>query len=167
MTIPRTGHAPLTTRWAGSHDGEAIAQLHSEVQRLHHEADPQVYKPPSLQACREFVKARLADAMMHYVVVQNPDGAVVGYALAMVRHRRETTLTYPGTLIEVEELCVAQAAQRQGVARKLNAWVEAWARQQQVDELRINVRAFNAVAHQAYLAMGYEPVQHGLRRKLS
>jgi ribosomal protein S18 acetylase RimI-like enzyme len=156
----------FTVRVARAADVEAIAALHLEVQKLHYAAEPQEYKPPSQAVARDLVDTRMAYEPAQYFVAESEGGQVVGYLWAVARQGKDMALTHARSFVEVEEACVSPPYRRRGVARLLLERAEQWARERALFEVRLTVRAFNDAARQAYAALGYEPIQHRMRRML-
>jgi len=160
--MPDRDTSTPTVRTARADDVEAITALHMEVQRMHHEAEPLVYKAPRADASRDLVKARLADPTMHYFVAEAADGHIAGFLLAAARPGQDTPLTHARPFVEVDEMCVAPAYRRRGVAQSLSDQAARWALQQGIGEVRLSVRGFNQTAQRAYACMGFLPIQHRL-----
>lgn len=79
------------------------------------------------------------------------DSTVVGYAVA--------SLMPPEA--ELESIAVAQAFQRQGIARQLVVEMEAQLRREEVETLLLEVRLSNEAARRVYEALGF--VESGRR----
>ena len=66
----------------------------------------------------------------------------------------------------VQELIVAQAHQRRGIATRLMAEAHRWARDRGLTEIDLNVYEFNQAALRLYSKLGYSTVSRRLSRTL-
>lgn len=66
----------------------------------------------------------------------------------------------------VQELVVAQAQQRRGIATRLVTEAHRWASDRGVTEIALNVHQFNQPAVRLYRQLGYSTVSRRFPRKL-
>ena len=64
---------------------------------------------------------------------------------------------------DIHNLCVSPSAQKQGVGKLLLVCLIKQARRQHMDEIFLEVRASNTVAHHLYEAFGFH--QYGCRKQ--
>jgi GNAT superfamily N-acetyltransferase len=95
------------------------------------------------------------------LVAVDTDGAVLG--LAGVTARRHSSGDREGCL---GELVVAPPARRRGVASRLVAESERWARSRGLDRLTLETGSANTAARAVYAALGYAEEQVTLTRDL-
>ena len=81
-------------------------------------------------------------------------------------HGAEQDLLETGRRCEIAGLVVSPAIRRQGVARRLIAAVESWARDRGLDEISVRSNVLRAESHPFYEALGYTRVktQHAYRK---
>ncbi|WP_434744121.1 ribosomal protein S18-alanine N-acetyltransferase [Micromonospora sp. SH-82] len=89
----------------------------------------------------------------HYLVAQDPAGAVLGYAGLTAQPPDESW---------VQNIAVRRDAQRRGVGRMLLEALLAEAARQGAGSTLLEVAADNAAAQRLYAAYGFEPI--GVRR---
>ncbi|MDF7640501.1 GNAT family N-acetyltransferase [Bifidobacterium sp. ESL0784] len=98
----------------------------------------------------ERLKELLADPGCRvFVAVQ--DDSVVGYVQA-----NTYKATYGDPAVNVMGLAVSQAARGNGAGQRLMEAVEAWARDIDAEEVRLNSAEHRKGAHQFYQAIGYK-----------
>jgi [ribosomal protein S18]-alanine N-acetyltransferase len=91
-------------------------------------------------------------ASRHYLVAQDADGTVIGYA----------GLLAAGTQADVVTIAVSRDRQQRGTGSALLAALLAEARRRRCTEVFLEVRVDNLTAQRLYTARGFEQV--GLRR---
>jgi ribosomal-protein-alanine N-acetyltransferase len=103
---------------------------------------------------RPMLEGELAQqpASRHYLVAQDPDGTVIGYA----------GLLAAGAQADVVTIAVSRDRQRHGTGSALLAALMAEARRRQCTEIFLEVRVDNLTAQRLYRARGF--VQVGIRR---
>jgi ribosomal-protein-alanine N-acetyltransferase len=103
---------------------------------------------------RPMLESELAQqpASRHYLVAQEPDGTVIGYA----------GLLAAGAQADVVTIAVSRDRQRHGTGSALLAALMAEARRRQCTEIFLEVRVDNLTAQRLYRARGFEQV--GIRR---
>ncbi len=110
--------------------------------RLHAEAFP--FEPWD----RESLARLIAMPAMRARVIENAEGAALGFLLALVTAGEA----------EIVTLCVAQEARRRGVARDLLADLESLARAAKASRLVLEVAADNRPALRFYDSSGFTPI---------
>jgi ribosomal protein S18 acetylase RimI-like enzyme len=105
---------------------------------------------------------RAADDEDHVLLVAcDPDDGLVGFAAASARrHFSGEREAYLG------ELVVAPAARRRGVASRLVAEVEAWARSRGLHRVTLDTGTANRSARELYERLGYAAEQVQLTRAI-
>jgi hypothetical protein len=98
------------------------------------------------------VKHRLEnlDLGREVVFVADVDGKVVGYV-----HAEKFNTLYYKSMVNIQGLAVAKAYQRNGHAKALMNAVENWARENNIDLIRLNSGTIRTGAHEFYRAIGY------------
>jgi len=145
----------LTIRPATAADLAALAALNRDVQALHHQALPSLFKPPS-EAAADFFAERLGDSA-HVFLLAWRDDEPAGYLFYELRQRPETALTYASRALTICHLAVRSDCRRQGIGRALLAAVEAAAAENSVARIEVDFWDFNEEAQAFYAAHGFAP----------
>lgn len=144
----------MAVRPAVPADAPLIAGLNADVQRLHHEAAPQWFKPPDPAAAEEYFQALLA-AEAFQTFVAEVDGRAVGYAVVRVREVPETPLTYGSRVVELDQIGVDPSSRGQGLGRELIDAVRAFAAATGTSRVQLTVWEFNARARHLFERSGF------------
>jgi ribosomal protein S18 acetylase RimI-like enzyme len=132
----------IVVRRAVAADAEALSALNAEVQSIHADALPWLFKPPGGTFPPSAVEALLGEAD-NLIFVADTEGVAVGYAVAQLVRRPETSFHFAHDMIYVSHFCVRAASRRQGVGNALMAAVRAAAAQFGVSFLALDVWTFN------------------------
>jgi ribosomal protein S18 acetylase RimI-like enzyme len=145
----------VTIRRAEPADAAVLADLNSHAQAVHHRRVPEWFSAPGDPAVADLLRGWLRETGSVGFVAEM-EGRPVGYALAAVHRRPATALTREGTWIDLDQIAVAPAARRRGVARALCGQVIDHARRLGLAEVQLNVWAFNGEAQALFASLGFE-----------
>ncbi|MCB9434406.1 MAG: GNAT family N-acetyltransferase [Ardenticatenaceae bacterium] len=143
-------------RRASTHDIPAILPLWVEFITFHADRDSffeQDY-PSLTHHYQQFLEKALASDAWLVVVAEGEKGALAGYCVATSENR--WSAEYGGHHYGfVEDMAVAAAYRRQGVAQALYDVVEAWFQQQNVDHIELNIAVANEVSRAFWERQGF------------
>jgi GNAT superfamily N-acetyltransferase len=148
--------AQFDVRRAHAGDAGRLAELNAHVQALHvrHRAD--FFKAADLGEVAGWFSSLLARDHVD-VWLAEESGVGVGYALVLRQERAENPFCLPRRWHEIDQLSVAPAARRQGVARTLIQKALAEAAAHGVTDVEVSSWAFNTEAHATFRACGFQP----------
>jgi diamine N-acetyltransferase len=157
----------ITVRVAIIEDADAIECLTAEVQQLHREALPDIFKSPSDKLfSREKLATLLQDANSTVAVAES-NGEIVGYVYGVIMHRPENDFKKAEKYVYIQQIGVRKDARRQGVGRALIAFIERKALASAVTGLQLDYWAFNTRARSFFESCGFSASQVMMRRRLS
>ena len=149
----------MDIRLATLKDGENIAALNAEVQQVHTDALPHLFKPPSEETFpASHVRQLLADPNT-YIFIASVNGAPVGYLYAQIIRRAETSLRYAWDRLYIHHISVNQAYQRHGVGQALIHAVVRTAQAQGIATIALDVWSSNTKARAFFAAQGFTVYQ--------
>lgn len=126
----------------------------SQVQTLHAQGRPDLFRPAEAGALREFLEARLAvDAIV--LIAENRDGRALGYLLAEVAARPESPVQFAHSGLYVHHIAVDAGARRHRVGERLMDEIAERARQASASTIRLDSWSFNDEAHRFVEAQGF------------
>jgi ribosomal protein S18 acetylase RimI-like enzyme len=156
----------VTVRVAVMEDADAIARLTAEVQQLHNEALPGIFKTPS---DRLFSRERLA-TLLHdansTVAVAESNGDVIGHIYGIIMQRAENDFKVADKYMYIQQIGVRKDFRRLGAGRALIAFIEGRAVASEVSGLQLDYWAFNTRAQSFFESCGFSPSQVMMRRTL-
>jgi GNAT superfamily N-acetyltransferase len=147
--------ASFRVRPASMGDYDAICPLFDELDEIHRQARPEMYRPFARPArAREQVARWLADPGSTLLVAENEAG-IVGLALLITRPASPFAGAVPRKVVEIDNLVVRADQRGRRIGRRLLAESMAWARQRGATHVEVTVHDFNQDAKRFYRAFGF------------
>jgi len=144
----------FTIKQATSEDAATVATLNTDVQQLHADALPRVYKQPDSAATTRVFAEWFAQPDITCFIAY-ADGDPAGYILLRAVRREENPFMYARDSLYIDQMSVAAAYRGTGCAHLLMEEARALARATGVRELGLDVLAFNERAHRFYEKEGF------------
>jgi GNAT superfamily N-acetyltransferase len=151
----------MLIREATAQDLHAICLLGQEVNRLHHDAWPRIFAPPTQPAhdASHWQQSIAKPDATTFVAEQS--GEVVAFITVSLAVE-SNPLLQPMRVARIGSVCVTASVRRHGIGRALMARVEQWAHERAAADIWLNVWAFNAEALRFYESLGYAVRSHGM-----
>ena len=146
-----------TIRHATLADAELLAKLNKDVQQIHADAYPRVFKQPDnfAEIVADFKSRILADAD-GFVLIIEAEQEAVGYIYVKVVNRPENAYIYAQKYMLVDQISIKPACQNKGYGQKLMQAVRDEAVAQGIHRVMLDTYEFNSNAQQFYAKMGFE-----------
>jgi ribosomal protein S18 acetylase RimI-like enzyme len=153
-------------RTATSDDYAGLCAVHEQVDALHREHLPWLFRAPdspprSLQYFRELIEG------VDSTVLVAEAGEIVGAAVVLMRAAPALPIFVPQRWAVIDGIVVAGAWRRRGIATMLADAAEAWARALGAAWVELNVYEFNTAASAFYRSRGYGPLSSKLRKPIA
>ncbi|MDX1378295.1 MAG: GNAT family N-acetyltransferase [Anaerolineales bacterium] len=145
----------MNIRKATPDDSLLLSTLCEDVQRLHADAHPEIFKKPQAAdfAVSFFEEMLLEDTKYIYIAEEN--GQALGYVFFKVVERDENPFLFARRYLLIDQISVRPAAQGQGVGKALMQQVEVAARELEIPSIQLGSWDFNIKAHRFFERMGY------------
>ena len=149
----------LDIRAVTNDDFDAVYSLFSEVQALHAEAVPAIFREPTKDdGFRTFFDG-FADNDQHFLAVAIVDQKPIGY-IQYFLGERERSIYQPGRKFAyIHQLVVTNDSRRRGYGTALIEFVKKRARSQGISEIGIDFWSFNDAARGCFERQGFQVVQ--------
>ncbi len=144
-------------RKATTNDIQRILELLVQVDMVHHEGRPDLFKGPATKYNAEELQKIIDDETTPVFVCENDEGYVLGHAFCI--HKQvigDSVLTDVKTLY-IDDICVDEKARGQKVGTQLYDYVVDYARKNGFYNITLNVWTCNPGAAKFYEAMGLKP----------
>ncbi len=150
-------------RRAEQRDIPDILNLLVQVDMVHHNGRPDLFKGPATKYNAEELAAILRDERTPvFVLTDETDTHVLGHAFCVLQqHVNDHVLTDIKTLY-IDDICVDEHARRQHVGRRLYDAVVGFAREIGCYNVTLNVWACNPAAQAFYESCGMKPQKTGM-----
>ena len=157
----------FSIRPALAEDYEGLCQVFAEVDALHREALPHVFRAADGPArSREYISGLLADENAALFVAESV-GEITGFVFAFLRQAPDTPLHVPRRYAMIDTLAVKEKCRRAGLGRALMERAEQWGRDHGASEVDLSVWEFNQEAIAFYERLGYETTLRRMARPLT
>ena len=152
---------PIHVRPAAPSDLPALMALLVQVNMVHHNGRPDLFKGPTTKYTEEELAAILKDDATPVFVCDDGAGRVLGHGFCVMQHSGGRLMEDHDTLY-IDDICVDEAARGLGVGRALYGHILAFARQKGCYNVTLNVWTCNPGAMQFYEKLGLKPYKVGM-----
>ena len=151
----------ITVRAATKNDIPALMSLLVQVNMVHHNGRPDLFKGPTTKYTEADLAAILADPATPVFVGTDESGRVLGHGFCVMQHSGGQLMEEHDTLY-IDDICVDEAARGLGVGRALYDHILNYARQRGCYNVTLNVWTCNPGAMRFYEKLGLKPYKVGM-----
>ena len=145
----------MNLRKATVQDSELLSRLNLDVQQVHAEHYPAVFKAPQDEAFAvPFFSSLLQDPEIHIFIVEE-GGEGQGYIVCREMRRPENAFTYASYYLYIDAIGVRPAAQGRGLGAALISRARSLAEELGAERLALDSWDFNASAHGFFEHQGF------------
>lgn len=152
-------------RRAAKGDIRRLDELLYDVQRIHAEGRPDIFKTGRKKYTDAELKAILADDERP-VFVYEREGTVLGYAFCIYQETKENGQLHARKVLYLDDLCVDAKARGQHIGAELYRHVVRTAEETGCDSVTLNVWSVNGEAAAFYERMGMKPLKTMMETRL-
>ena len=154
-----------SVRRAEARDIPAILNLLVQVDMVHHNGRPDLFKGPATKYSAEELRAIIADEETPVFVCADEQDRVLGHGFCVMQHAGGQ-LMVEHTTVYIDDICVDENARGQGVGKALYEHILAFAREQGAYNVTLNVWSCNPGAMAFYEKLGLVPYKVGMEQIL-
>ena len=154
-----------SVRRAEARDIPAILNLLVQVDMVHHNGRPDLFKGPATKYSAEELQAIIADEETPVFVCADEQDRVLGHGFCVMQHAGGQ-LMVEHTTVYIDDICVDEKARGQGVGKALYEHILAFAREKGCYNVTLNVWTCNPGAMAFYEKLGLKPYKVGMERIL-
>ena len=149
----------MEVRSATSKEIPGILKLLVQVDMVHHNGRPDIFKGPATKYNADQLKEIISDAKTPVFVCADENGTVMGHAFCIHKQElNENVLTDIRTLY-IDDICVDENHRRKGVGEALYKHAVGYAKENNFYNITLNVWNCNPGAMSFYEAMGLKPMK--------
>ena len=138
-------------RNANTNDFEAVARIMNQVQQMHVEWRPDIYKPNENLIPKDIFEKIVAGDTFY---VAEADGLVVGILEVVYRHI-ETPSHVTRDIIFIDSMAVDEAYRGMGIGHLFFDKIKEIKAEKKLDGIELQVNAKNKAAYEMYLKCGF------------
>jgi len=151
----------IAVRPATENDIPALMALLVQVNMVHHNGRPDLFKGPTTKYTEAELAGILADPATPVFVGVDESGRVLGHGFCVMQHSGSQLMEEHDTLY-IDDICVDEAARGLGVGRALYGHILAYARERGCYNVTLNVWTCNPGAMRFYEKLGLKPYKVGM-----
>ena len=156
----------MNIRQANSSDSSLLSSLCIDVQRLHAENHPDIFKlPQSDDFAVSFFEEMLSNPMTR-IFIAEANGEAMGYVLCQLMERPESPFTYARRFLHIDQVSVRPVTQGKGLGAALIERVVSLGKEMGVSKIQLDSWGFNTGAHGFFERLGFEKFNHRFWRML-
>ena len=145
----------MIVRFAKESELDRVNELRKQVNDIHVEGKPDVFKPGFGQELRDLVKVIWNDPEQEIVVAED-DGVICGFAVLHHINKPENPFMKERDFIDIDEFCVDKDHRRKGAASEMVSFIKKFAREKGFKRIELNMWEFNQNALAFYEAAGFK-----------
>lgn len=147
----------MQIRRAGTQDIDSVGRLLVQVNMVHHNGRPDLFKGPTQKYDAGQLQEIFADESRPVFVAVDEQNNVMGYVFCVLqRHVQDTILTDIQTLY-IDDLCVDENIRGQNIGQQLYQYVLAFAKENDCYNVTLHVWSCNTQAIHFYEKCGLKP----------
>jgi diamine N-acetyltransferase len=156
----------ITIRRARETDYGPLCRLWDEVDWLHRQRLPAIYRQPAGPVREwDYFAGLLADETAAIFLAEQA-GELLGFIHVLIVQARDIPLLVPRRFAVIDNLVVTERARRLGIGSLLMEEAEHWAREQGLTVIELTVYEFNQGAIALYEKAGYETLSRRMSKSL-
>jgi len=137
-------------------DALLLSSLSMDVQRLHAEHHPKIFKvPESEDYAISFFQEILADPTVTIFIAED-NGNALGYIVCKLVERQDNPFTFAARILTIDQISVRPEARRKGVGEALFKQAESLAREWKAERISLDSWDFNLGAHAFFERTGFQ-----------
>ena len=148
-------------RYAMKKDIEKIEDLLSQVDMVHHNGRPDIFKIGNKYS-EEELKELLNNKQRPILVSVNESDEVIGYCFGIFQQHKDNSILTDIKTLYIDDLCVDEKFRGKGIGKELYEAALSLAKEKGCYNLTLNVWSCNESAIRFYESMGLIPQKIGM-----
>lgn len=149
-------------RRAVKKDIPGILELLVQVDMVHHNGRPDLFKGPATKYNEMELESILVDDQTPVFVCSDQDGRIMGHAFCIHKQEVDNSVLTDIRTLYIDDICVDEAFRGYGVGSALYRHVMNYAKEQGCYNVTLNVWCCNPGAQKFYESMGFKPQKIGM-----
>jgi ribosomal protein S18 acetylase RimI-like enzyme len=156
----------MNIRQATPADNLLLSSLCMDVQSLHAEHHPDIFRvPQNEEFAKFFFEDALADSTTRIFIAEE-EGQALGYILCKLIERQENPFTFAMRFLMIDQISVRPASRGQGVGAELLQQADVFAKELGLQRIQLDSWDFNVHAHRFFERQGFTKFNYRFWRNL-
>lgn len=155
-----------TIRKATESDIKGIVKLLLQVDMIHHNARPDIFKGPAHKYTEDELKDLLKDDKTYVFVCVDDNEKILGHAFCICKQLKEHNILTDIKTLYIDDICVDENMRGQHIGKSLYDYVVNFAKEKGFYNITLNVWECNPGAIEFYKKMGLVPQKTGMEKIL-
>ena len=156
----------MIIRNATAADIDGILKLLVQVDMVHHNGRPDIFKGPATKYNAKELAQIIDDPMTPVFVCDDEDGSILGHAFCVSKCEENNAVLTDIRTLYIDDICVDENACGKHVGKMLYEHVLEYAKANGFYNITLNVWSCNPGAIRFYEAMGLKPQKIGMEQIL-
>ena len=152
----------MTVRRAEEKDIPKILDLLVQVDMVHHNARPDIFKGPATKYNADELRVILKNEETPVFVCTDDNDIPLGHAFCIHKQITDNSVLTDIRTLYIDDICVDDSARGKHIGKKLFDYVKAYAKSMGFYNITLNVWSCNETAMKFYEAMGLLPQKTGM-----
>ncbi len=152
----------MALRLAEEKDIPRILELLVQVNMVHHNGRPDLFKGPATKYTEEQLTAIMQNPETPILVASDEDDVLEGYAFCIFKQFQNDNIMTDIKTLYIDDLCVDETKRGRHIGRRLYDYAVAFAKENGCYNLTLNVWTCNPSAMKFYENCGLKPQKIGM-----
>ena len=152
----------MIVRRAENKDIQGILKLLIQVDMVHHDGRPDLFKGPATKYNEDELKVIIKNDTTPVFVCVNDEDAVCGHAFCIHKQEKNDNVLTDIKTLYIDDICVDENCRRMNVGRMLYDHVREYAESEGFYNITLNVWTCNLGAMKFYETLGFVPQKIGM-----
>jgi len=146
-------------------DTDILAKLNHDVQEIHNNIEPELFKPYEEENMKQFYDELLKDESISAYIAYC-DESVAGYMLISKKDYAENSIKNGYSVIHIEQICVEEKFKGKGIGKEFVDFAKEHAKKLDISRLEMNYWSKNKNSGEFFRSQGFETFNERLAIKI-
>jgi len=145
----------MTIKIIKTSDTELLATLNHDVQKIHHNIEPELFKPYDKDNMKKLFDDMLEDEK-NSAYVAYFDEVVAGYMLLSKKYNEANYFKESYATIQIDQICVESDFKGKGIGKSLVDFAKTYAKELDISRIEMNYWTKNNNSGEFFRSRGFE-----------
>ena len=148
----------MIVRDSRTEDFSRLNEIYEQVDKLHRDAHPERFRRPDKLGRPDGYYESVVKTPGAYLLVVEKEGAIIGFAEAYIRQSPDFPIFQPREWMIIDGIAIDESYRNTGAGQRLFDELVSIAKSEGIDQIELNVYAFNEPAYNFYKKNGFETI---------